>query len=241
MIRDVGGLTAEPHSHLLKLCLMGNAFVGKSCLWRRFWENAYVPYNYSSISVDFCTSRWKCRDASRYTSKGGAPVESVKVQLWDTSGQEKFKNVSRYFYRNTDVFLLVFAIDDAPSFDAITAVWLPSINQYGDELSRCILIGAKSDLDDEGKRQVSVQQARDLATTLGCRYIEVSAKAGYNVEKMINYAFSMALEVNIDRLNAAKALPRIVPLCRNVDPAPAPVSWLVRMQNSWDWLKSWWK
>lgn len=68
-----------------------------------------------------------------------------RLQIWDTSGQEKFRSISPLYYRDADGFVLVYSLEDPKSFDAIEEYWLPSIQNFGPEKVKIALVGIQGD------------------------------------------------------------------------------------------------
>ncbi len=105
----------------------------------------------------------------------------VKLQIWDTCGQERFRAISRYHYRNAMGVLLCYAIDNRESFEKIE-YWLEEVKKYANEKEICfVLVGTKSDLVNQ--RVVSHDEGRRLAETHGMKFFETSAKENLNIDE----------------------------------------------------------
>lgn len=130
------------YDYIFKILLIGNSAVGKSSLLMRFAEDIFSESFLPTIGVDF-----KIRTLEAAGSK-------VKLQMWDTAGQEKFKSILTSYYKGTHGVLLVFDITDKQSF-ADVQLWMSEVEKYGRENVVKILVGNKKDL--EAKRQVSTE------------------------------------------------------------------------------------
>jgi len=157
-----------PHyDFLIKLLLIGDSGVGKSCLLLRFCDDAWTPSFITTIGIDF-----KIRTIE-------LDGKRIKLQIWDTAGQERFRTITVAYYRGAMGILLVYDVTDQRSFDNIRT-WHSNIEQHASEGVNKILIGNKSDWND--KRVITEQQGRELAYELGVQFTETSAKANEGVE-----------------------------------------------------------
>jgi Ras-related protein Rab-1A len=102
----------------------------------------------------------------------------VKLQIWDTAGQEKFRNITSSYYRGAHGIVIVYDITDRNSFVNIKD-WLKEIEKFASDSVSRIIIGNKSDL--EADRAVSKEEGKELAQGLGVEWIETSAKNSDNV------------------------------------------------------------
>lgn len=155
--------------YLIKVLLIGNSSVGKSCILMRFCSDEFTPSFIATIGIDF-----KIRTSELEDGK------LAKFQVWDTAGQERFKTITTAYYRSAMGFLLVYDVTDEQSFADIRE-WYQNIREHARENVQIILVGNKNDLESE--RRVSTQQGQALATELGLPFIEVSAKTANNVDK----------------------------------------------------------
>eukprot|EP01118_Nematostelium_gracile_P013079 TRINITY_DN488_c0_g1_i3.p1 TRINITY_DN488_c0_g1~~TRINITY_DN488_c0_g1_i3.p1 ORF type:complete len:798 (+),score=145.71 TRINITY_DN488_c0_g1_i3:163-2556(+) len=154
---------------LFKLLLIGDSGVGKSCLLLRFADNTFFSHSFvSTIGVDF---KIRTIDVDGYT---------IKLQLWDTTGQERFRTITSSYYRGAHGILIVYDITDRTSFNNVKQ-WLGEIDRYACENVNKILVGSKADLESE--RQVPTKEGKEFADSMGIPFFEVSAKSGQNVEE----------------------------------------------------------
>ena len=156
------------YDFLLKLLLIGDSGVGKSCLLLRFADNSYTDSYISTIGVDF-----KIRNMEIDGKK-------AKLQIWDTAGQERFRSVTRGYYRSSAGALLVYDITRRSTFAHIGS-WLADARANTNPHCVMMLIGNKSDLEDQ--REVSFEEASKFAEENNLLFLETSAKSGDNVEE----------------------------------------------------------
>ena len=105
---------------------------------------------------------------------------NVKLQIWDTAGQESFKSVTRSYYRGAICCLLVYDITNKQSFDN-TRKWLSDVQEFGNESTLIVLIGNKNDMEDN--REVTKEQGAAFAKKNGLIFFETSAKTAEGVEQ----------------------------------------------------------
>lgn len=104
----------------------------------------------------------------------------VKLQIWDTAGQESFRSITRIFYRGAQIVFLTYDITREETFSNL-ADWLKEIKQHASPDVTVFLIGCKSDLDDQ--RMVQKEQAKEFCIVNKITaYFETSALTGSNVE-----------------------------------------------------------
>ncbi|OLL24965.1 GTP-binding protein ypt2 [Neolecta irregularis DAH-3] len=155
------------YDYLMKLLIIGDSGVGKSCLLLRFSEDQFTPSFITTIGIDF-----KIRTIELEGKR-------IKLQIWDTAGQERFRTITTAYYRGAMGILLVYDTTDRKSFDNIRT-WFQNVTQHASEDVNKILIGNKCDWDE--KRVVSSEEGQQLANELGIPFIEASAKTNVNVE-----------------------------------------------------------
>lgn len=151
--------------YLYKILLLGSSAVGKSSLLLRFADDTFKDNQISTIGVD-----WKIRTVE-------LDGKQIKLQLWDSAGQERFRTIASSYYRGAHAVVVVFDLTDVKSFEAIES-WLEEIGEHAPTV-RKILIGNKSDLIDE--RAIEEADARAFAKENGMQYMETSAKNADNV------------------------------------------------------------
>ena len=155
------------YRHLFKLLTIGDTGVGKSCLLLQFTDQRFNPDHDLTIGVEFGTRSISINDVT------------IKLQIWDTAGQETFKSIARSYYRNAAGALLVYDITRRDTFINISS-WLKEAKSYSSSDISIIIVGNKCDL--ENKRQVSIDEGQRIAKEYGLMFIETSAKTPVNVQ-----------------------------------------------------------
>jgi small GTP-binding protein len=167
------------YQYIFKLILIGNSGVGKSSIIQRYMKNTFEESYKCTIGVDFLMKTLNLNG------------KTVKLQLWDTAGQEKYKSMVASYYRGANVALVVFDITSHASFDSLP-VWIENYYKNGPEEKNIILIGNKKDMEES--RQVTRQEAEIFSETNNMMYFETSAKEGDNIEYIFTYAAEKLLE-----------------------------------------------
>jgi Ras-related protein Rab-6A len=149
-----------------KIIFVGDAGVGKTTIIGRIMDNPFSEVYEPSIGVDFMSKNIKYQG------------QNIKLQMWDTAGQEKYKGLIPSYVRNSSIVFLVYDISSKPSFDNIPN-WINFIKSI--ENTTLVLCGNKIDLD---KREVKKEEGEELAKKEGISFFEVSAKTDENIKNM---------------------------------------------------------
>ncbi|XP_031429768.1 ras-related protein ORAB-1-like [Clupea harengus] len=168
---------APKYDYLFQRLLIGDSGVGKSCLLLRFVDDTYIENGVLTVGVDF---------KIRTIEMDG---KTVKLQIWDTGGQERFRTVTSSYYRGAHGIIIVYDVTDQETFNNVKQ-WLEEIecNIFGNIPK--LLVGNKSDL--VSKKVVDFSTAKEFATSLNIQILETSAKNASNVEKVF---LTMASEI----------------------------------------------
>ena len=102
------------------------------------------------------------------------------MQIWDTAGQEKFRNINSSYYKGANGILVVYDITNKESFEGLTE-WLIEIEKKSSKDVYKLLIGNKNDLED--KRQISYEEGKEYASINGMEFFETSAKTADKVQE----------------------------------------------------------
>ena len=153
-----------------KIIIVGDSGVGKSCLsikaTRNYFEDFYSP----TVGFEFLTFNVKVDE------------KIVKLQIWDTCGQEVYRSLISSFYRSASLAIIVYSIENADSFNNIEK-WLNDIKTQSNPDVKIFLIGNKADLED--KRKITKATGEKFCQEHQISYFaETSAKTGFNVENV---------------------------------------------------------
>ena len=153
-----------------KIIIVGDQGVGKSCLAikasRNYFEDFYSP----TVGFEFVSFNVRVQD------------KIIKLQIWDTCGQEVYRSLISSFFRSASLAIVVYSIDTEDSFNNIEK-WLNDIKTQSNPDIKIFLIGNKADLED--KRRLTKEQGEQLCRDHKLAYfMETSAKTGFNVQNV---------------------------------------------------------
>jgi len=182
---------------IFKCIVVGDSGTGKTCLLSRFINDQFRLSHNTTIGVEFCTHVHTIDN------------QTIKLQIWDTAGQEKFNSITRLYYRGSVCVFVVFDITNRESFIHIQS-WIKDIKECNTTPHKLILIGNKIDKIDKidkinainkiniintiDSRQVTTQEAITFAEKHNMKYFETSAKTGDNVTNMFDNSIKMVYD-----------------------------------------------
>ena len=155
--------------YLLKYIIIGDSAVGKSNILLRYIHDRFNEEFHSTIGVEF--------GAKNVQIDG----KVFRIQIWDTAGQETFRSITRAYYKNSVVALVVYDISNRATFDDIKS-WVEDCKRLSPKTVLMVLVGNKIDLEE--KREVSYNEGSIFAQKNGMIFYECSAKNGKNVEQI---------------------------------------------------------
>jgi len=170
----------------LKLLMLGDTGVGKTCLLLRYAHDSFSSMYITTIGIDYKVKLIELEGMK------------VRLQIWDTAGQERFRTITVSYFKGAHGIMLVYDITDRESFSSITH-WITQIKEHADASVNIVLVGNKCDKEDE--RAVSRQEGQDLADRCGVRFFECSAKESNGVTE----AYLQIAKETKDRLLAQEA------------------------------------
>ena len=153
-----------------KLIVIGDSGVGKSCLTNNAVKNIFDDSYNATVGFEFFTFNVKINE------------KIVKLQIWDTCGQELYRSLITNFYRNSSLAIMVYAINSKETFDNIE-MWLRELRTHSNPDAKVFLIGNKIDLEKE--RQVAKEQGEQFCKENKINgFMEASAKTGVNAQNI---------------------------------------------------------
>ena len=172
-----------------KIIVIGDSGVGKSCLTTQAVRNNFEEFYTATIGFEFLTFNMRINN------------NVLKLQIWDTCGQEVYKSLITNFYRNSSLALILYAINNMDSFKH-AETWLNELKAQANPNVKIFLVGNKSDLEDE--RVVSKEDGERFREEKNLdKFIETSAKTGENARGALLEAAKLLYK---DYLKAKKNL-----------------------------------
>ena len=160
-------MTSEP-SVTFKILTIGESGVGKTCILRRFVENKFLKNHLATIGIDFKTKTLTINN------------REIKLKIWDTAGEDRFRNITNQYYKGADGIVLVYDVTEETSYERIKD-WMDQIlsNTQREEIS-LVLLGNKCDVEP---RIVTEEQGIKMAQELKIKYFETSALTGLGIKE----------------------------------------------------------
>ena len=153
-----------------KMIVIGDAGVGKSCLTTKAAKGIFDETYSATVGFEFLTFNLRIDG------------KVVKLQIWDTCGQEIYRSLISSFYRNASLAMMVYSIDSKESFIHIET-WLKEVKLQSNPDIKIFLIGNKADLEEQ--REVKLEQAKLYKNENDIHYFcETSAKNGLNAQEV---------------------------------------------------------
>lgn len=164
--QDLSG--TQQYEHLFKFIIIGDEAVGKTCLLLQFTDKRYRASHQVTVGVEF---------GSKTVEVSG---KMIKLQCWDTAGQDRFRSIVRSYYRGAAGALLVYDITRRESFEHITN-WLTEARNHADPNLVLTLVGNKC--DRVADRQVAFDEGKAFAQRNALYFVETSAVTGHMVDQ----------------------------------------------------------
>ena len=154
----------------IKIVLLGESGTGKTSIIAQFTRGEFDPNVVTSISAQFIS---KLTYISEYD-------KTIKFDIWDTAGQEKFRSLAQIFYKDAKAIILVYDITNLKSFEELKNYWYPKVKENCQSDIILGLAGNKDDLYEN--EQVSFQDAQNFADEIGAIYKKTSALNNSNIQ-----------------------------------------------------------
>ncbi|KAL8092354.1 ras-related protein RABF1 [Apium graveolens] len=160
----------DPKNLKVKLVLLGDSGVGKSCIVLRFVRGQFDPSSKVTVGASFLSQTIALQDST-----------TVKFEIWDTAGQERYAALAPLYYRGAAIAVVVYDITNPDSFNK-AQYWVKELQKHGSPDIVMALVGNKADLHE--KREIQVQEGINYAEKNGMFFIETSAKTADNINQL---------------------------------------------------------
>ena len=155
------------------IILLGSSNVGKSNMMNQFLRGKFEEAYFATIGIN-CLNKLFVFDGKK-----------VKINYYDTAGQERYNSINLTLLRKADGVILVYDITSQESFRKID-FWIQELHNKNRDSKVLMLVGNKTDLDNE--REVSFQEGEKKANEIGCPFMETSAKTNHNIKECFEKA-----------------------------------------------------
>ena len=188
----------NPNEELInyKIILVGDSGVGKTCILMRAVNNKFSDNYQPTIGFEFLLMYFQVNNIK------------IKLQIWDTCGQEMYRSLIQGFYRNTAATILVYSKTDRNSFDNLT-MWIKDIKNNTEQDMPILLAGNKND-EEKDKIEVNKEEAEEISKQYNLKYFcESSAKTGYNINQIFEEVAKVVYKDFCLKRNTRKQIPRM--------------------------------
>ena len=188
----------------VKVVLVGESGVGKTSIIRQYIDGIFDNNFQSTIGGSFCTKNLELGK------------KKIKLEIWDTAGQEKFRSLSKMFYTNSKIVIFVFDLMVKNSFEEIKNYWVGKVKETIDNDVIFAVVGNKLDLydaDDENGNvereddRVEVTESRNFAKSINALYFHTSAKNNSQIDDLFKKVGKKFLDTHSDPNGNSPKLP----------------------------------
>jgi small GTP-binding protein len=173
-----------------KVTLIGDSGVGKSSIIARYISGIYIKDQMTTSGANY--------SQKIYEKKG----KKVRLNIWDTAGQEKFRALGRNFYTDSYIICMVFDVSKKESFKNIKEIWYPEILQYGEKYKILSVVGNKSDIYEES--EIMLEDIKSYVDEIGAKFFLISAESGEGIDEMFKTLANLYLNPDFeDKINAS--------------------------------------
>ena len=154
-----------------KVLLLGDSSVGKTCFLLRYCDKSFQDVHLSTIGLDY-----RLKTITLKNNK------NIKLQIWDTAGQDRFRAITKNYYKSANGVLLIYDISNLQTYENVKN-WISQIREEANPNVIIYLVGNKIDLPKE-KRVVNIEDGEKIAEEFEIKFKEASAKSGTNVNEI---------------------------------------------------------
>ena len=172
-----------------KIVLVGDAGTGKTCIISRFVNDKFNKSQMTTACPSFCT---KTISYPQYK-------KTINLDIWDTAGQEMYRSISKLFYKNASVGILVYDITSIKSFQNIKDYWYNELKQNTDSNIIFNLVGNKIDLFEN--EEVNEEEAKEYAKSINANFYLTSAKNNLEITNLFLQSGAKFIDPNLNSEN----------------------------------------
>ena len=155
-----------------KVLLLGDSTVGKTCVLLKYTDKIFQETHMMTIGLDYRLKVMQLQSG-----------KEVKLQIWDTAGQDRFRSITKNYYKGSHGIILIYDVTSLKTFENVKS-WVSQIHEEISDKVVIYLVANKIDMDD--LRKVTKEEGKKLAEELDVPFVETSAKTGENID----YIFS---------------------------------------------------
>jgi small GTP-binding protein len=173
---------SEKKAPNVKVVLLGDSGVGKTCLITRYISETFEQNTASTNGASYASKKVNYDKLKK----------TITLDIWDTAGQEKYKALTKFFYKDAAIAILVYDITQKNSFESIKSYWYEQVKENGEKTVVLGIVGNKSDLYEQ--EEVPENDAREFAQSIGAIFALTSAKMNTGVDALFEDAGNKYLD-----------------------------------------------
>ena len=154
-----------------KVLLLGDSSVGKTCFLLRYCDKSFQDVHLSTIGLDY-----------RLKSMTLKNNKNIKLQIWDTAGQDRFRAITKNYYKGANGIILIYDVTNMQTYENVKN-WISQIKEEASPNVIIYLVGNKIDVPDE-QRLIKAEDGQKIADEFNLPFKEASAKDGTNVNEI---------------------------------------------------------
>ena len=170
----------------IKIALLGNSGVGKTSIIFRYTTGKFDSDSLITKGANFSESEIEINGKIYY------------LDIWDTAGQEQYRSLGKYFYKDAYIVILVYDISNKQSFEDLKNIWYSDLIRYGEKCTVIAIVGNKVDLYEN--EEVTENEGRAFAKEKKALFMQVSAKNDDNITALFKALISKYLDPNFQLL-----------------------------------------
>ena len=155
-----------------KVVLVGETGVGKTAIISRFIRDSFLEGQEPSTMASYISKEILIEQFNIH----------LKLDIWDTAGQEKYRSLTKFFYKDAAIAILVYDVTNKSSFTELSEYWTHQLMECGSENLIIGIAGNKCDMVNE--ESVNESEAKELATKIGATFQLTSAKTNIGIDTL---------------------------------------------------------
>ena len=155
-----------------KVLLLGDSTVGKTCVLLKYTDKIFQETHMMTIGLDYRLKVMQLQSG-----------KEIKLQIWDTAGQDRFRSITKNYYKGSHGIILIYDVTSLKTFENVKS-WVSQIHEEISDKVVIYLVANKIDMDD--LRKVTKEEGIKLAEELAIPFIETSAKTGENIDNIFS-------------------------------------------------------
>ena len=177
-----------------KVLLLGDSTVGKTCFLLRYCDKTFQDAHLSTIGLDYRVITMTLKNK-----------KNIKLQIWDTAGQDRFRAITKNYYKGANGIILIYDVTNLQTYENVKN-WITQIREETNPNVVIYLAGNKIDIPQE-ERAVKTEEGKEIADEYKLQFKETSAKDGINVNEVFQELVEKIDEVN-SKLEVSKPEPK---------------------------------